>query len=364
MDNFCINKNTEFYLFVTNQKLSCEYRTYINKVNPKEMMISSPAWSKLNPDDIIFLYIKGKTSGFFGLVQIKTEQITNEEYIIYNDNNLNKYCYGIEEVILFDDIHYDQLDLILLKKAFVCKYLRSENLFKSLDYPFGCTLFNEITKVMNSKPISISIPDLVENVENEIETTDNVESDIKINDDGNIPFLIVLCNLALEGIQEDSDKAAEILFNHVYDCDACDITDNGEVRLKLLPIWKNLEFEYDDVDSNYPELTAALAAYHSMNRYNPFNCNDSPKIKILNIAEQDNLYNECILIVSNIPKLNSDKNIKAYKKKDQDTENEITIDIDSPIEIIPEKKNKKSSKLKKIIVKGKKIDKKNLCQVI
>jgi len=142
----------------------------------------------------------------------------------------------------------------------------------------------------------------------------NEDNNINNEQLGNIPVMIVLCKKSLNELISEPDNEPNILYNHLLNCNICDVTDNDNIRIKLLNLWKDSDILYLETDSEKDEYNSALNAYHNLKNHNPFGDIDKPTIRLLNIIEEGNIYNNCMLIESYFPIIKT-KDSKPQKTK-------------------------------------------------
>lgn len=351
MDNFNITNGTNFWIYVTTINLWHNLKKHFE--NNTEMFISTFQHSNVVNGDIIIIYVKDKNkSGFVCMTQTKSNQIENfsGKVKIFSDNNLNSYCFQIETCIFLPNLvkiknispYLSDIKSFKNNQNFSSKYLKCYYTFNKLDYDLG---YNIIKSLFQLNPISVSF----ERDENDInieKTTNNKniksknntklkknntksKNNTKLNNDtkklknnnpennnlknndtnnftnnGNIPIMIVLCAKSLDQLLNEPDNESNVIYDHLLNCNVCDVTDNDNVKAKLLNLWNSSNISYFEVDSTHEEYISALDSYHNLRNYNPFEQVDKPSINLLNIIEQNNIYNNCMLITSFFPKNN------------------------------------------------------------
>lgn len=327
MDNFNITKDTKFWIYVTTIKLWNDLQNHLE--NSNDMYISTFKYSYIESGDIIIIYAKDKISstktGFVCIVQTKSKQIDNSlrKIKIFLDKNLNNYCYQLETIIFLptlikiDDIipYINTIDSFKNKRSFTINHLKYDSVFNKIDQNMGRELVKSFFEL---NPDSVSFEDNQEkqHSENTSESYENINIDNKINDNsnktqnvydeiiqdtGNVPILIVLCKDSLNKLIMNPDNESNILFDHLLNCNICDVTDNDNIKTKLLNLWKDADISYLEVDSDQNDYTVALDHYYNLKKHNPFGDIDKPNIRLLNIIEQNNIYNNCMIIESYFP---------------------------------------------------------------
>ena len=390
-NNFDINDDTNFWIYVTTIKLWEKFKN--------SNMIATSKDSTVEKDDIIIIYIRG--SGFICIAQIGSEKIDNSDgkIKIFADKNLNQYCYQIQNYVFLKTIKMrDVISKINEMNIYKFnKYVRGDSVFNSISYSLGYDIVKIILidlaefidnepksdddqkkipkkniskkKIINKRKISnnnkkISNKNNIDN--NNIPDKNNVSSEQ--NNKGNVPIMIVLCQRGLDELLREPDNESKVIFDHMFNCDECDITDNGEIRTKLFINWYKSTIEYSEVDSKDEKFNEALDAYHNLRKYTSSNDTTNSKIKLLNIIEQDHLYNNCMLIESYfVPDIVIDQkfdisNNKSDNISDKKSDNISDKKSDKKSDNISDKKSdnisdKKSdnisNKKSKILVRGK-----------
>lgn len=319
MDNFNITGKTKFWIYVTTSKLWKELEDYIEKNT--EMFISTFKYPYVTKGDIVLIYSKNKIdkskTGFVCITQIISDQIDNSsgKIKIFSDKNLNLFCYQIKPVIFLpqiikiDDIlpYINNIDTFKNKTSFIVNYLKYDSIFKQLDHKLGNTISESFFDI---NPESISFEDnknepdeIISDDESQLDSSDKNTIDQKKNhnDKGNIPLMVILCPKALDKLVCEPDNESNIIYDHLLNCKVCDVTDNGNIQAKLINIWKDSDISYLETDSDQDEYKLALDSYYNLKNHNPFDDDEKPTIRLLNIIEQGNIYNDCMIIESYFP---------------------------------------------------------------
>ena len=309
----------------------------------EDMFISSSRESCVKKGDIIFVYEKNiiaSKKGFVCIVQTKTAQIKNIKYKIFPDQNLNKYCFGVDTVSIFDKVMINDINGPLCsiesyknKASFAIRFLKYDSIFTALNNDIGYCLLENILRHLETLP-DIDDEEHEKDPHNQTDpltegSDDSTEVSVNANANdqtteveieyGNIPVMVVLCEKALNSIVNEPDNEPSVIHDHMINCKACDITDNGNCIPKLLQIWNETTIIYEEGDSNYDELTNCLESYYSLKKFNPSTNLKTSQIKLLNIIDQDHIYNNCMIILSYISEMicehDDAKDIKKKTKK-------------------------------------------------
>ena len=391
MEEYNITDTTKFWIYVTTTKLWGQFKDHLTNNNNKNIYIGTFKHSFVSKGDIIIIYLKEKTSpknGFVCIAQTTSDQIDNTnpnlstKVKIYVDQNLNKFCFKINHVKYFTSVKIaDIIDHVssvqtFKKNTFTGKYLKYDSIFNQLDYDLGYKIIEGIFEFCSNKDgdqesdkknsdkdgdqESKRESDKDDSDKDADRESDREESDKDSDKDGdqndtcqstsndkdnntddktgNIPVMIVLCPKLLNILTNEDDNKSNIIYDHLANCCDCDVTDNGNIRIKLLNVWKKkdtiisyIEVVDVDISEHAEEFVTALTSYHNLKNYNPFGTIAEVNIKLIKITDSDTTYNNCILIVSCFP-------------EEADIYNEISI-CTKPVR----KKNNK-----KVLVRGKK----------
>ena len=322
MDHYKITKKSKFWIYVIINKLWIDYYEYLQ--NNKQMYISTGKYSSVKKNDMVIIYAKQKCkykSGFTAIVQIKSDQIINSansdktRIQIFNDKNLNKFCFQIDTVmflpklILLDDIKNHLEKISGTKMNSITKYVLHDFVFNPIDNSIGQSIINRLFDIFEDNSTdnelsdaftndSIDTIDTIDTIETISESSNDQESEDEMYNFGNIPIMVILCDEAKDSLSED-DNEINIIYNHLTKCKNCDITDNnsGNVLFKLLSNWKKMEIVFINIESDSDEFLRALKAYHSIKKY--FNNQTyEHSIRLINITNNTTIYNGSILIES------------------------------------------------------------------
>lgn len=331
-----------YFLYKINKKCWTELVSYWKTT--KQLYIGSHKKSIMKKNDICLIYIiDKKNDGFICVLNIMSDQLSIQ----------NKMCFNITYFILPKPIHIDtidpnisMLDTYVNKKHFMAKYVRLYLVFNSINAIIGKTIYDILNgNNSNSNNISIeqnisvnrnnrisyfddtddniSISSKENNIEcidiqsnsshndnsiDNIDSIDNIsdnisvssETIIEINKYGIIPILIELCENAINEFMDVRCVEADIIYSHLFNCDKCDITNNNSntIIFKLRDIWKDMDISYKEIDASYDEYTNTMTAYQSLHKYT--SDRHTNNIKLLNIIDQDDIYNNCLLLECNI----------------------------------------------------------------
>jgi len=334
-----------YFLYKINKKCWTELVSYWKTT--KQLYIGSHKKSIMKKNDICLIYIiDKKNDGFICILNIISDQLSIQ----------NKICFNITYFILPKPIHIDtidpnisMLDTYINKKHFMAKYVRLYLVFNSINAIIGKTIYDILngnnSNSNNSNNISIeqnisvnrnnrisyfddtddniSISSKENNIEcidiqsnsshndnsiDNIDSIDNIsdnisvssETIIEINKYGIIPILIELCENAINEFMDVRCVEADIIYSHLFNCDKCDITNNNSntIIFKLRDIWKDMDISYKEIDASYDEYSNTMTAYQSLHKYT--SDRHTNNIKLLNIIDQDDIYNNCLLLECNI----------------------------------------------------------------
>jgi len=334
-----------YFLYKINKKCWTELVSYWKTT--KQLYIGSHKKSIMKKNDICLIYIiDKKNDGFICILNIISDQLSIQ----------NKICFNITYFILPKPIHIDtidpnisMLDTYINKKHFMAKYVRLYLVFNSINAIIGKTIYDILngnnSNSNNSNNISIeqnisvnrnnrisyfddtddniSISSKENNIEcidiqsnsshndnsiDNIDSIDNIsdnisvssETSIEINKYGIIPILIELCENAINEFMDVRCVEADIIYSHLFNCDKCDITNNNSntIIFKLRDIWKDMDISYKEIDTSYDEYSNTMTAYQSLHKYT--SDRHTNNIKLLNIIDQDDIYNNCLLLECNI----------------------------------------------------------------
>jgi hypothetical protein len=331
MENFNLTKNTNFWVYVTTSKLWTELENHLQ--NSQKMFISTFKYPMVTNDGVLLVYIKGKALkvGFACVMQVKGDRIDNSsgEIKIFTDLNLNAYCYQIETVVFLpslikiDDIvtHLDSIESFKNKKSFSGKYLRFDSIFNQIDNDLGSAIMGNLFKIVQQAPAPVpnnkntrkqkvegrgkqgkkkkeeADPNEINQGKHEVDPNE-IDNSVCT---GNVPVMVVLCQAALNKLVSEPDNEPNIVYDHLMDCNQCDVTDNGDIKVKLISRWSTSDISYLEVDSKQDEYTSSINAYHNIKRHNPFGDVDKCTIRLLNIIELGNTYNDCMILESYFP---------------------------------------------------------------
>lgn len=334
MDYFDVTIKTNFWIYVTTTKLWNDLKEHLE--NNTDMFISTFKYSYVGSGDIIIIYSKDKISsktGFVCVAQNKYNQIDNSsnKINIFSDKNLNKYCYQIETCIFLPKLikiehivpYLSGVESFKNKRSFTSKYLRYDSIFNKIYYDLG---YRIVKSFFELNPDSVNFEDnqdeeYIDNNSDISQINSDIKSDNKslhdqddpdnlsdnqnsnskgtdTNEFGNIPIMIVLCPRSLDKLVCEPDNEGNILYDHLLNCNICDVTDNGNIKTRLLNLWEGSDISYLEVDSSQDEYISALNSYYHLKNHNPFGEVDKSTIRLLNIIEQNNIYNNCMLIES------------------------------------------------------------------
>ncbi len=152
--------------------------------------------------------------------------------------------------------------------------------------------------------------DEIESETNSTEKSTNKEEDNddeEINKNGLIPIMIELCKkFKFPEIKYDKKKynnfnnpdiveKCKYFKRHIFECEKCNIINNNNNDLSYLVKDSKIsfrEFKYTD-----PELDESIDRYQMCNKFDGFGYDvDEINIKINYITDEDNIYNNCILL--------------------------------------------------------------------
>ncbi|AYV83585.1 MAG: hypothetical protein Hyperionvirus9_2 [Hyperionvirus sp.] len=138
---------------------------------------------------------------------------------------------------------------------------------------------------------------------------------------------MILCAAGREGLM--IGNPSDVIYDHLFDCDDCDVTDNSNnnsLRIRLLKVWKEdgTEVMYEEVDGENEDLESALNSYYCSECFNPFGEVEGAKIRLLNIIEEDHMYNESVLVLSFVPF--EKKEIKVEVEQEVVVEEEVAVE--------------------------------------
>jgi hypothetical protein len=300
--------------------------------------------------------IKG---GIFGYCILENEsQVNNLKVKVFKDELVNR-CYSkIKEIKLIKD-PYKFLTLEELfdcgfnnitTKSFSVKYLKKYLLMINVPLETGDYIKEQFEKkyVEYQKSIKPTKPNIVESEEdeesiddesdeddksdeddesdtddsdtddNDEETEDSDETNKKVdtfenNDDeennknGLIPIMVELCKKFefptvkydkkqyTNNNNPDITEKCKYFKKHIVKCEKCNIVNNNKSELSYLlqnaKVWFK-EFKYTD-----PELDESIDKYQSCSNFDGFGYDvDEINIKLNYITDDDNIYNNCILL--------------------------------------------------------------------
>lgn len=154
-----------------------------------------------------------------------------------------------------------------------------------IQYIIGSNSSNDSDSVDSSSTSSS------DNSEEEIES---VQSSTYTDEyDFKIPILLDPCKKFK--IKDDSHMISEIL-DHYKNCDKCEITNNNNTD--IFGLLENSRISVEIVDSDEPEFTNMLNAYHFGKKYKLIPIYNKNEIRILLIEDKSDEYNGCVLIGS------------------------------------------------------------------
>ena len=125
-----------------------------------------------------------------------------------------------------------------------------------------------------------------ENIENSEDTQDKNE-----DSNGFIPLLIIPCDL-FKFPQTNKDKYFR---DHYKNCNKCDITNNN--NRELCSILDKATLQVIEIkDEKHGYFNPALDAYFNLKKYEPMDSKETPFIRVMNINNDHEFYNNCLLI--------------------------------------------------------------------
>ena len=341
MEEFDLTDETQYWVYATTPTLWTELKNHLERNEADSMYISSCQYydpkhkhHSVKEGDVIFIYTKATApkTGFVCVAQVASPMIDNEAagstITVYADQNLNRCCYRLVSVMMFDPIKLNSVigDLpdVRSKQEFSGKYLKLTTVFNLFPHDSGDRLlaniisccpeqvaFDEVSRDSVSDSGSVASGhgtgagdgDMDGETATETEPAPEAEAPVVVNMEGMIiPMMIVLCQRALNSVVSQPDQEGEVIYEHLLNCRSCDVTDNGDSRARLLLSWSRATVEYSEVDSNHDEFKGSLIAYHGLTESAPTNVvPGTPLVKLLNIIEEGNLYNNCMLVQAYLP---------------------------------------------------------------
>nr|QBK89486.1 MAG: hypothetical protein LCMiAC02_05810 [Mimivirus LCMiAC02] len=298
------------------------YKNYIDNLGVNHSKyISSHAKYDISSNDIIFMYLKNyKKSGFIGILTVTNKSILNKKNIkIFRDNNLNKYIIKLSQIYLinnpritiskiFDCIKQDNKSIRSFSKKHICvdniKKLcyNGEKLLKNIYKLTSEDNNNKYIKKLTRNPRKnvIIVDDIITKKHKKKHKKNNKtkrkkvhKKEHKILNDymGQIPIMMVPC----KNFKLPSHNKKKYFIKHFKTCNKCDKTDNNDIS--VLTIFDDAHFDFVDVDDPYDiDIDIALQTYDESIGYIPLNINKFPYIRIFEINNDHEIYNNCILI--------------------------------------------------------------------
>ena len=145
-----IKDNNKFWLYVITNN-------YLNEfINGDKKYLSSNFDHEIKKDDIIFLYKKGRKSGFIYVFIALNNQELNNETKIFTNNAANKYFFEVNELIhfkkevkirdIFSKIKSDE-HIFSSEYKFRSKFIRGDMNFINIKSDKGKIIVNELNKI-------------------------------------------------------------------------------------------------------------------------------------------------------------------------------------------------------------------------
>lgn len=385
MESFNITNQTNFLIYSVPEITYLDLRKHLDTADP--MYLGSYNYTTpVKENDIIMIYKKESKKNMNGFVDILNTKSclldnTKTNYKVYNDKNYNKYIVKIDTLISFDPINLPEINDKLIKSAyykgipsFRKKYIGTVE-FKPIEKELGLLLMETLLnyeepqkELEKPKPkgrppkkeekIKIKNKTILEEIEEESDQSDNNnedEDEDEDNDDvisfdnksnesnqsnqsnnlnnskGLIPVMVIVCDKLINVIENgyDDDQSAVIdIMQHLYSCKKCDITDNGDTRIKLHIQLKDqdkknqgkkdrnitrINMKFTEIDSSFDTYETMIDAYQNLRGYcEPFfeKNNDENNISICYIDDENDMYNKCLLITGNISENSQEQLIK------------------------------------------------------
>lgn len=290
--------------------------------------ITFPEKYDIKEKDVIFIYRRGKNSGFMGYVRSKDvihRSITDDDDI-FDDKSFNKFMVNLS---------YIKILMEPMKKGVVIK--ADKQLANELELgikggKFMRELTNELGRTIKSemKTQDTQIPEMevatetTETTEEQSETSDDTESETEIDSEGSseyesddgrtmlmkinemvekrgchlsrhlIPILIIPCNKLQTEMRDKKITDAQYIIEHASECRYCDVTNNND-RIPLNMVQQQHyapAYLLDDMES----IESILDDYYNMNYYSV----KQTKVYKINNTESD--YDGCYIVVGKMDK--------------------------------------------------------------
>jgi hypothetical protein len=162
-----------------------------------------------------------------------------------------------------------------------------------IEFPSGKMLLNTLNS-LDTVEEEIEEPEEPKVNDNEIDEDSEEDEENEENDDnqedGNIPIMIIPC----KKFKLPNKYPIKYFIKHYKCCKKCEITNNNDGNINgILP---KAEIELEEITEEDDDLIDALNAYYATQRYVPCQKKDHSYIKIMNIQNNHNIYNGCIVL--------------------------------------------------------------------
>ena len=329
--------STKFYIYI----LDADDIKSLNKfrrTNKNNIYGTLTPVNNIAEGDIVFIYEKGKNSGFYGMFKIKNT-IINEphKYNIFNDKNKNVQYVCTSHTETFDrnikllniSDELKKCDDFKSSSSFSNKFIKKSSEIIRINSKLGKVLLSSIQNYINNNTVITpkknnsdnednSDTDNNSDTKNDSDTYDNNNSDDDSIDDislsscdlydsdtstsdsnisdepnNNIPILLDPCRKFIK--TSNSKIFCDNLCSHVMKCKNCKITDNNKIGNFNKHIFKECQIIIHE--DNY-KLSELFNSYHNMEPYLITAKSDKKKDYIMDVVYITNnkTYRKCYFL--------------------------------------------------------------------
>ena len=265
---------------------------------------------KIEKDDKIIIYTKGKKSGFIGICKcLLNNKLNINNKNIFSSKKDNKYIIEINKIEYFSKLINLKLlfkkinkDLFKSLGSFKYKYIRGNIVYNKFDNNQGINIINTLNNINKEFIININNKSIKDNNDknNIFVKINEKKKDNKINNDFllHVPIMVIpKVNTCLPD-SDNNDKLNE--FIKIYNESNVEIINNDDHEISSFFNISTVEFisinsstSEDNINNYYKN---ALCAYHKCDKHEPFEFKELPFIRIIYIGDIEDDYYECYLV--------------------------------------------------------------------